>query len=392
MNRFPDTSCDSNRLDPREACDLPLRSVPWLEDDSSRSAATPTQSGSRPGTRGPVKKSIKNEPADAPWIPFSCACLPVAHSLSDEDSGSSESDSDSDSDSDSGTDDEELTSYSDSSWERLNPASNHEYQYLRPSLLQRVYDQFCDWRTSIRYAIPPGHRQPSRKRGRGAVQTPRVAYLHDEDPADPEVVVVHRIDGYYHLACPFYRQDPVCHHRCAHTHDLQTISDVIMHLQRHHRMPAHCPICRTIFADPRTRDAHVRGRTCTSQPEIQMDGVDSQTMSRIIRRDDPYVREDVRWLRISHCIFGSSPPNRAPYLTDGIGLEVSLLRDYLSGDGRNCVLEHIRHSGLLNGRRDEKTISVLCFLTLQDLVGKIVLDNGGWPRRQEDMGGIGIVG
>ncbi|KAH8891519.1 hypothetical protein GQ53DRAFT_823544 [Thozetella sp. PMI_491] len=312
-------------------------------------------------------------PAEISWIPFSCACLIAPYVDSDDSDSSSENGSDQQTDSET---DQDESFDEDISWERINLPLDHKYQSSRSSLVNWIYDQFRVWRTSVRYAIPPGHRQQSRKRARGADRKPRVIYLHDEDPEDPQVVVVSRIDGYFHLACPFYRYNPIRHRRCMYGDDLQSIEEVIIHLQRHHRLPVHCQKCRRTFTDARVRDTHTRGQTCQFQPWITIDGIDSNLMSRILRRDDPYVREDVRWLRIFYRAFSASGRGHSPYLTDGVGLEVSLLRDYLASDGCDLISEHLRRCGVLVGQPEKKALAELQFLTLEDLINRVICDQG----------------
>lgn len=360
MSYHRDTTIDKYWSHTHESRCLPLRSAPWREKVSSPA------------------KFIRREPTQAPLIPFSCACRTLPFLPSDEEDSSS----DSDSHFDRGSETEEIDETDEADEDELidlnlpleqyGLARRPEYLRQRPHLTEWTYDRFCDWKAFVQYAIPPGHRQPSRKRARGLAPKPRVAYLCDEDPVNPDMVIVSSINGYFHLACPFYRYNPVRYRQCMHAHDLQSIEDVINHLQRHHRLPTHCPICRRTFSDARIRDAHVRGRTCELRPEIKIEGIDRRQMSKILRRDDGYVREDIRWLRIFHRVFPTSPPDCSPYLTDGVEFEISLLRDYVYGEDHNCILDHIKSCGLLKVGEDKKELAAFFLLTLNDLVEKVL--------------------
>ncbi len=98
------------------------------------------------------------------------------------------------------------------------------------------------------------------------------------------------------------------------TDDLQSIERGHLAPQRRRREPIYRPICRrTCWRRREIADRHVRSQTCDSQQRTGIEGINDRQMSKMIVRDDRYVREDIRWCRIFATAFPSSEACQSPY-------------------------------------------------------------------------------
>ncbi len=258
---------------------------------------------------------------------------------------------------------------------------DQDFEVVRPALVLWAYDEFQKWKVGVRYIAPPEHRIPPRKRVRALESEPRIL-LETEDPDDPGLAVLQRIDGYFHLACPFYIANPVRHRQCLLGHELKTIEDLIEHLGKHHPKPFYCPSCGQIFQSSLKRDDHMRDRLCEIRQHVNVEGVTDYQHAKLVRRDDPSQREEDRWLRVYKIVFpGANKPRRsAAYLKDGMGLTVSLIRDYWVRHGRECVKDYLYNCGLPHSNQPDKDPGVeqLQRLVLVDLIQKASRDEDTW--------------
>ncbi|KAH8881382.1 hypothetical protein GQ53DRAFT_888401 [Thozetella sp. PMI_491] len=245
-----------------------------------------------------------------------------ASSVANSEGESSLSDSAADSDSASETDENEPLEPSE-----ITLAPNHEYQKLRKGLVEFSYSRFRQWLPQARFVVPPETTLPPRKR----------------------------------------------YSRCLLKSDLQSITDVIKHLGQSHMQPPYCPTCRTAFQYAKERDDHARERTCELRKSPEIEGINERQKSRAIKRDDPHMSEVDRWLRLFDTIFPGSSPRGSPYLSDGIGMAVSMVREYWSDHGRRCISEYMSSLGRPDSRPldDDRSLAALNSSALRDLVDKV---------------------
>ncbi|KAK7428235.1 hypothetical protein QQZ08_005301 [Neonectria magnoliae] len=174
-----------------------------------------------------------------------------------------------------------------------------ETQNLVPDLVEFSHNKMRTCLASARYTVPPQDRLPPRKRAKTArSQPPRSRYSEDGEESDQDLVIVSRVDGYFHLACPIYASDPKKHQKCLKEHNFLCIEEIISHLRQDHVEPPYCPTCWQTFDTMVDRDQHIRSMTCKFHSKPSIDGVTESDIADMKKRDRLYLSERRRWLRI----------------------------------------------------------------------------------------------
>ncbi len=160
-------------------------------------------------------------------------------------------------------------------------------------------------------------------------------------------------DGGRHLACPFYKFNPVQHMDCLLRHQITETSFVVQHLERCHRKPIHCPVCDREFKTRAECDSHIRLQSCCSvcgqgfstreecinhmqarackMRDVRSGGLtdDEFTKLRVSRRK---LNEVERWFAIWDIVFPDTPRPDSPYVSSVPEeiFKVSAVRDFPS--------------------------------------------------------------
>lgn len=257
--------------------------------------------------------------------------------------------------------------------------ADNALQAILPDLLRFCYNEVDRWVSSARYTVPPADRLPPRKRLMTSDLRSRSSLSEEMDPNDPQLVVISRVDGYFHLACPFYIYKPDKHQGCLLQHDLQSVEDVIRHLQEFHMEPPYCPICYRVFENAMDRDNHVRGRSCQSRKVGDIEGIDERQKITLAKRDKWFLGEKERWLRLWNGIFPNVRLHRSPYLEGRAEREISMVRDRWACHGKEYVLQYYQLHGLHHARQpsDKRT---------SDALGKRILEGLlEWKLREQHI-------
>ncbi|TEA19014.1 hypothetical protein C8034_v009458 [Colletotrichum sidae] len=109
-------------------------------------------------------------------------------------------------------------------------------------------------------------------------------------------------------ACHFFKLDPVRHMACL-FHPQLCCRHVKSHLQRHHKLPFHCPTCFEIFKSGALRDAHIRARNCLRRDTPAY-------WDRYIPEDRMEELKDVTggdWYAMWSVVFPDKEPPESPY-------------------------------------------------------------------------------
>ncbi|KAK2617032.1 hypothetical protein QQS21_000126 [Conoideocrella luteorostrata] len=264
---------------------------------------------------------------------------------------------------------------------------SHAFQSVRRDITNFAYGQIEVWIASARYVVPPEDILPRRKRARTSRSQPMPQYLEEEHAEDPQMLTISRIDGYLHLACPFYVSNPDKYSSCLLHYDLISVDDVIDHIRRDHRQPPYCPICCRVFQKAAERDDHVRARRCETCSSGVVDGISEHQRTRLASRDRPYYTERQRWLMAWVIVFPDVALPNSPYLEDGIGRAISMVWDHWAGYGMGWVSEFLISRELLQQAcsKQKRALTALCTVILRDLLIK-VFNNYGMLNQKNGIG------
>ena len=98
---------------------------------------------------------------------------------------------------------------------------------------------------------------------------------------------------------------------------------------------------------------HIRQQVGERRGGNEVDRINDSQRSMIVKRDDPDMTEEDRWVRIYKTIFRCKP-NVSPYLTEGLGLKLSLLHDYWSSSrGEDCVRRYLSDQGHIQAHQED---------------------------------------
>ncbi|RSL47470.1 hypothetical protein CEP54_013382 [Fusarium duplospermum] len=320
--------------------------------------ASASQLTSRPLARSTTCPSPGPIRTTTPVRTWTSATTSPLSSQGEWDSCSSSSDSESDSE-------DEIQA------ENYTLPKEHEFQEFRPELLRLCQTRLKEFMFRVQYDAPPC------TRSRIARFQPEPLYLQeDEDPSDTELVVLSsqpKIRRPFHLACPFHAADPVKYKQCLWLYGRQSIEGLIDHLIRHHAKPFYCARCSETFDSAIDRDNHILDAKCDLLDPKPMEGIDQYQKSRLWKRDRWYLDERKRWRRVWTTVFPSQPP-RSPYLDQGLGLEVSMARDFWEMYGWQCVSEFLGNRGYTDEHNvdEERAQNALCDSVLEDLLTAII--------------------
>ncbi|KAH6884250.1 hypothetical protein B0T10DRAFT_493811 [Thelonectria olida] len=252
---------------------------------------------------------------------------------------------------------------------------HNKYQSAIQTLVQRSHLEAEAWISSARYVPPPDddNSRPGKRLRSCPERRGSFGVQQEEDEGDGELVIVSQVQGYFHLACPFYVHDSQKHQACLRDHHLQSIEDVIKHVRQHHKKPPYCPICFQTFDNLCDRDVHVRERACPLRALDDIDGINEYQRGQLRKIDEVGLGETRRWTRIWRTVFPNVKPSPSPFLTDDCGLAVSMTRDYWGANGRGCVSQYLADEGLLgeDSQDEEREQVALYNNVLEGLISKV---------------------
>ncbi|KAJ4267527.1 hypothetical protein NW762_003634 [Fusarium torreyae] len=178
----------------------------------------------------------------------------------------------------------------------------------------------------------------------------------------------------FHFSCPFYKHSPKKYGLCLLHHDLRTIDDVIKHLQRHHKKPPYCPMCSQTLDTIPDCDRHILTRTCEIGGLEMPEGISSKQRARLAKRDRTHLGVFDRWECIHNTVFPDAGSVPSPYLDQGCGREISVVRSYWESYGWRCVSDFLASQEMSIETQDSDAGARMSLLevTLKDLVAEIM--------------------
>ncbi|KAF4778971.1 HET domain-containing protein [Colletotrichum scovillei] len=182
-----------------------------------------------------------------------------------------------------------------------------------------------------------------------------------------------------------YERDALLRHfsqrQCLLEDDLRSTEDVVRHIRKRHSKPPYCPKCQLILETPTARDEHVRMKICELQHPTRIEGIDGNQLRKITKvmaRRPRRSSEAETWARICAVACPGALSCISPYLQNGLGLEVSKVRDYWNDKGRRCIEKYMSGRGVLCSEDDHEKGVLKAFhaLTMADLVHDMVASCG----------------
>jgi len=170
-----------------------------------------------------------------------------------------------------------------------------------------------------------------------AIQDESVECL--SDPEDNDLVEVKTHPRYL---CPFYANDKERHRDCLKAADLTNILEVKRHVCRHHRLPYYCPICFEIYSNATERDDHIRGRTCSRQSKVNIEGV-GEDQVELLAKVSKRMSATKQWYAIFNIVLPQTPLPPRARLSGRTELVVSQLRSFWAREGARIVSKFVAH-------------------------------------------------
>ncbi|KAJ0120904.1 Vegetative incompatibility protein HET-E-1 [Diaporthe amygdali] len=228
-------------------------------------------------------------------------------------------------------------------------------------------------RQSVKRSFRPWQSE-NRKRPKLMDSSDHLEIVETSDSEDGETVVVRKARFF---ACPFYIQDNK-HSKCVTEEQLQNIEQVKDHLWWAHRQPIFCPVCKEQFPSSKTRDTHIRLRTCHPKISSSIEGLTGEQDEKLAREEEePQLSEEMRWFRIWDIIFPHIARPPSPFYTGQRELNVCAFRRFWMESGENIIADFLekKESQSYNIRNEERELRALYNLVLQDVVCRIFAES-----------------
>lgn len=162
------------------------------------------------------------------------------------------------------------------------------------------------------------------------------------------------------FACPFAKEYTARYFNC-NFHKLARIKDVKQHLQRNHKQPQNCPICRMQFSTEGGKDQHIRERGCQESDQPAPDGITNEQSTELKRRVNSRLPKD-QWYEVFWIVFPNAQIKpSSPFVERDYGLY-----DFASLHGRPIVRAYLQQS---NHSRDAESLETFILLGVQQVIG-----------------------
>lgn len=155
------------------------------------------------------------------------------------------------------------------------------------------------------------------------------------------------------LACPFWKLNPQTHRLCFHR-KFNRISDVKLHLNRKHKLPAteYCQRCWIAFEGQRHKEGHLRdprGQGCQYNPAARPVGIDNNMAAALHKKSNPSLSTEDQWFAIWDIAFPDQPRPSSPYVNDSLSEDATQLEENIVNQWPSILasaIEEARRSNL----------------------------------------------
>lgn len=244
-------------------------------------------------------------------------------------------------------------------------------------LQQLLRDKFASWSDGVEYTAPQEVNPPSRKRFKALQGETGLSRAEEEEDSEEEFVVIsgaERERAFFHLSCPFYINAPERYQQCLFKNDFDSIEALISHLLRCHSRPLYCPTCRKTFETLIDRDDHALENSCKMNNQEKLEGLTESQKAKLIKKDRYYLGEARRWRYIWSTAFPDSEQPSSPYLEDGKGLKVSMVRDFWAVGGQRAVSDFLTVKDIPTDE-NSAIYKTICHTALESLMDCVLQHN-----------------
>lgn len=162
------------------------------------------------------------------------------------------------------------------------------------------------------------------------------------------------------FACPFAKEYTARYFNC-NFHKLARIKDVKQHLQRNHKQPQNCPICRMQFSTEGEKDRHIRELGCQMSDQPAPDGITNEQATELKRRVNRRSSKGDQWYEVFWIVFPNAQfKPLSPFVERDYGLY-----DFASQHGRPIVRTYLQQS---NHSRDAESLENLVLIGVQHVI------------------------
>ncbi|KAF5699734.1 hypothetical protein FGLOB1_11197 [Fusarium globosum] len=259
-------------------------------------------------------------------------------------------------------------------WKNSTLLYDPRIQIARQHLLPVARAQLDEF-LSQAYPSPPHHQQTQQERVDECdwVMPTNFAFISYSEfrPSNDPFVIISPAGGHSRYQCPFHASNPNKYSACLIDHELHSIKSVKRHVKRHHARPPYCPRCSKTFGNVSKCDRHILEKRCRTESLRIPDGINFYQRGKISKKDNPQLSDERRWERMYKIIFPGAESCPSPYLDSGVGLAVSMARDFWRMRGTEVISEFLAGQNWQPfGQGDAHT--VLYELVMFDLISQVV--------------------
>lgn len=212
----------------------------------------------------------------------------------------------------------------------------------------------------------------TRKRPRIIKSFDHLGVVHTSESDDGETVVVKKARFF---ACPFYIRNKR-YTKCITRNHLLSIEDVKDHLLGEHRQPVFCPLCKEEFPLYRTRDAHLRLRSCHLNDLSIPEGITNDQDDKLNWEEESDLPDELHWFQVWDIIFPHIPHPPSAFYTGERELGVFSFRQFWiqSGEGIIAAFLQEKHCWSYSIQNEESKLQAIYDVVMDNVVDRIFVD------------------
>lgn len=148
-------------------------------------------------------------------------------------------------------------------------------------------------------------------------------------------------DQELNMACPFAKWKPLSY-GCCNNCLFDGINRVKQHLQRRHKKPYYCPTCYETFKTQDLFYPHMKARSCSPKPEVEIEGLTDAQEAQIKHRSNRNLSKSEQWYSLYSILFPNSRRPDSIYADKRIGATCEDIQRYMATEGPRFVEQMAR--------------------------------------------------